>query len=71
MEDDLTLPVDLESCLVGDDLYNLSLPFVSLYKASTFEGKEGQGDKCVHRQPGSQERGFSGGVIILWIKGLL
>lgn len=71
MEDDLNLPVDLESCIADDDLYNLSLPFVSLYKASTFKGEEGQADNCVHRQPGSQERGFLGGGIILCIKELL
>lgn len=71
VEDDLNLPGDLESCTADDDLYGLSLPFVSLYKASTFKGEEGQADECVPRQPGSQERGFLGGVIILCIKELL
>lgn len=71
VEDDLNLPVDLESCIADDDLYNLSLPFVSFYKVSTFKGEEGQADKGVHRQPVSQAKGFSGGMIILWIKGLL
>lgn len=71
MEDDLNLPVDLESCIADDDKYNLSLPFVSLYIVSMFKREEVQADKCVHRQPGSHARRFSGGMIILWIKGLL
>jgi len=68
MEGELSLPEDPESCSVADDLYKLALPLVSLYRASTFQGVEGQADKYVHRQPGNQAGEFSGWMITLWVK---
>lgn len=61
MEDDLNLPVDLENCIADDDLYNLSLPFVSLYKASTFEREEGRQTNMFTDNQAARKEGFQEG----------